>query len=100
MAKRQSIQSERSEKTQRLLEVSTQRKALEKEEDVLKEWFEKDCNGVPTVYEYGDAVVETGIDSRTSVNAKAVRADHGEKYDQTSTFMKIVARPAKPVKRG
>lgn len=92
MAKPGSIQSERAEKAQRLFAVSKERKALEKEEEALKDFFKKDCGGVPMLYEAGDVMVETTVDTRTAVDSGLVRAAFGDKYDKTTSFMKVVAR--------
>lgn len=97
VAKAKSTPSDRSQKMVRLLAVSLQRKALEKEEDQLKTWFKKDCKDVPTVYKDDEAgvVVETSIDTRTLVDGQAVRAEFGTKFDKVTTFMKVVARDLK-----
>ncbi len=78
-----------------LLKVSAERKALEKRESALKLRFIKEADGAPMLFVFGDVTIETALDTRTTVDSKAVREDHGEKYDRTTEFLRVIAREGK-----
>lgn len=78
-------------------QINTERKALEKREDALRDYFKKAADGKPTIFYSPDLDVEVPVtlEERTSIDAKALRLALGEKvskYEKSTTFWKVAVR--------
>lgn len=79
----------------RFYELNTQRKAFEKEEDALKDFFKAEAAGADTEFVYKDLVVSVSTEPRTGVDLKALRLELGDKikaYETTSDVRKVCVR--------
>lgn len=96
---------ELAEKIKRFHSVNERRKLLEKEEEALRDWFKAEAKGQEIVFQWNDIEVPVTLESRTSLDSKALRVAYGDKikrFEKKSTYWKVSVRkvPGEVLKAG
>lgn len=88
--------AELASRVTRYASLNEKRKELEKEEELLKEWFREQSGGKDVTFSNGQHDVLVTKDSRTSLDQKALTLKHGaaflKPFQKSTSFLKVSVR--------
>ncbi len=98
-ARKLSPNGELVERIERFWTVNEKRKALEREEEALRDYFKDRSKGKACTWKHGDLTVDVTSESRVQIDNKALRLEYGDKikkFEKRNTFLKVVVLKSPP----